>query len=199
MEPREAGISFLFAIAEILISFSSVTKLGPRLICLIIFRHIFSICVIVVIIVPICRRRIIIGRGNFADFPVITLAFPTSIFTSSGSLAWVKVVFVTTVTNHLADKERDLLFVLFRDAIPPVARIDVDTIAIEAAVRVSAVIIASLHRVYAPFRAFCFDGKVSSDGGGKSSNSVHEVIAMEIGCVFNSCIELLIVGVDSRD
>ena len=167
MEPREAGISFLFAVAEFLISFPSVTKLGPRLVCLIIFRHIFSIFVVVVIIVPICRRRISIGRGSFADFTFITFALATSTgITSPGSVVWVKVLFVTTVTNHFANEERNLLFVIFRDAIPPVARIDVDTIAIEAAIGISAVFITSLHRVNAAFRTFRPGGEVSSDGGG---------------------------------
>ena len=44
---------------------------------------------------------------------------------------WVKVLFITTVTNHFANKERDLLFVIFRDAILPVVCINVDAIAIE--------------------------------------------------------------------
>ena len=200
MEPREAGISFLFAVAEFLISFPSVTKLGPRLVCLIIFRHIISIFVIIVVIVPIFRRSIIIGGGSFADLSFIDFALATSTgITSTGSLAWVKVLFVATVTNQFSNKERDLLFVIFRDAIPPVARIDVNTIAIEAAVRISAVIVASLHGVNAAFRTFRPGGEVSSDGGGKGGNSVHEVIVMEVGCVFNHCIELLIVAVDSRD
>ena len=195
MEPREAGISFLFAVAEVLISFSSVTKFGPRLVCLIILRHIS-----IFVIVPIFRRSIIIGGGSFADLSFIDFALATSTgITSTGSLAWVKVLFVATVTNQFSNKERDLLFVIFRDAIPPVARIDVNTIAIEAAIGISAVIIASLHRVNAAFRTFRPGGEVSSDGGGERGNSVHEVIIMEVGCVFNRCIELLIVGVDSRN
>ena len=107
------------------------------MVCGVILRHIVNIVFNFGVIVPIFRRSIIVGSVSFADFAVITSAIAASAgIISFVSFRWVKVWFVTTETNHFAYKERDLFFVIFRNAIFPVVLVNVDTVAIEPSINI---------------------------------------------------------------
>ena len=105
------------------------------MVCGVVLRHIISIVFNFGVIVPIFRRSIIIGSVSFADVAVIALANTALAgIISSGSFVWVKVLFVTAVTHHFSNYERDLIFVILRKAIFPVVLVNVNTVTIESSV-----------------------------------------------------------------
>ena len=80
---------------------------------------------------------------------------------------WVEVIMFTAEANHFAEYERDIIFVLTRDATFPIVCIDMDAIAIESTVSVVIwTVIAALHRANVALRTLWPAEEVPSYGGG---------------------------------